>query len=69
MNIAKLIIGFILLVLIPAHWFLGGLAISAMSGTAGLIVFGLWIAFFIGGISLIISGITENPEKKEVIRE
>lgn len=62
MSIAKIIFGFILLALIPAHWFLGGLTLAALFGFPGLLFLALWVAFFIGGITLIIQGVMPSEK-------
>lgn len=68
MNIGKIIIGLILLALIPTHWFLAGLTVSALGGTGGLLIIGLWLVLFIAALTLIFGGITENNEKTVVIK-
>lgn len=60
MNIGKLVLGALLIALIPGHWFLGGMAISALTGVPGLLIGALWLALLIGGIVLIYQGITQK---------
>lgn len=59
MNIGKIIIGLLLLALIPTHWFIGGVAISALTGVSGIVIGLVWLALLIGGITLIFNGLTE----------
>lgn len=60
MNIGKLILGAILIAIIPGHWFLGGMAISALTGISGLLIGALWLGLLIGGIVLIYQGVTQE---------
>ncbi len=66
MNLMKIIFGVLLLGLIPTHWFIGGLTVGALGGSVGVFIIALWIALFIGGISLIVSGIADE---KPTVRE
>lgn len=61
MNIAKIIVGIVLLAIIPTHWFLASVTLTALLGFPGILFLALWAAFFIGGITLIIQGVM--PEK------
>lgn len=59
MNIGKIIFGIILLALIPTHWFMGGIVLSALTGFPGIVVVAIWAMLLFGGISLIFAGLTE----------
>lgn len=60
MNLGKLIFGFLLLALIPAHWFLAGLTAATLGGWMGFLIIAFWIAILIAAVKLIYSGFTEE---------
>jgi hypothetical protein len=69
MNLGKIIVGLILLALIPTHWFLAGLTVTALGGGAGLFIVALWLVLFVAALSLIIGGLMESNEKVIVKKE
>ena len=59
MNIGKIILGVVLLALIPTHWFLGGVVLSALTGISGILIVAVWLMLLLAGVSLILAGLNE----------
>jgi hypothetical protein len=60
MNIVKIILGIILLVVVPSHWFFAGIEFTSLFGFPGIIYLLFWGILLLGGISLIIQGLTSK---------